>query len=160
MTRPLYFTLAQLRARIRLEILLQALDFDHKGQIADSTPSFVSLAEAVCTEIDEILGAPQGTFPVPFAAAPSTPNAVNEIALDLMECRVAKKVPTALVMDYKDVEKKARERLEELRTGWRGTGQKPPDPAANTGGAIFPSMPGVPRMGRPPIFGPKKWGIY
>ena len=166
--RVLYLTYRAILGRVRIELLLDVLDFDRDGVIDGVTGApgseeigdgpLGSLCASVCTEIDELLGKPQGNYTVPFAAAPDSPDAVTEIALDLLHARIGAMAPAVVVVDHVAMAREARKRLDDIRNGRRNMGQAPPDPPANTGGKLF----GVSLYNgqKTPIFAHKKWGIF
>ncbi len=164
--RVLYLTYQDVLRRVRKELLLSELDFDRDGVIDGVTGApgseeigdgpLGSLVASVCTEIDEVLGKPQGNYAVPFAAAPDSPDAVKEVALDLLHARIGAMAPAVVVVDHVAMAREARKRLDEIRNGRRNMGQAPPDPPANVGGALYPSLGAC----KSPIFGPGKWGIF
>lgn len=164
--RVLYLTYGAIKGRIRQELLLSVLDFDCDGRVDGVTGAdgaeeigegtLGSIVATVCTEIDELLGKPQGNYTVPFTAAPNTPDAVAEIALDLLHARIGAMAPGVVVVDHVAMAREARKRLDDIRNGRRNMGQAPPDPPANVGGAFYPSLGAC----KNPIFGPGKWGIF
>jgi len=162
--RTLYLTYAAISRRIRKEVLLAAFDWDRDG-VVDGVTGAVgeeeigdgpmgSIAETVCTEIDELLGEPQGNYVVPFDLP--APQAVQEVASDLFVARCGAMFPALIVMDHVTLQKEARKRLDEIRNGRRNMGETPPDPPANVGGALYPTL----GICKSPIFGQGKWGVF
>lgn len=166
--RIIYLTYGAIKGRIREELLLSVLDFDRNGVVDGVTGTtgaevigegtLGSLVVSVCTEIDELLGKPQGNYAVPFLAAPDSPDAVAEIALDLLHARIGAMAPNTVVVDHVAMAREARKRLDDLRNGRRNMGQAPPDPPANTGGKLFGTT--LLHGRRTPAFGPGKWGVF
>lgn len=164
--RVLYLTYGNITARIREELLLAVLDFDRDGRVDGVTGPkgeeiigdgpLGNLCAAACTEIDEVLGKPQGNYAVPFEAAPDSPSAVNEIATDLVVARIGAMAPTTIVVDHVALAREARKRYDEIRNGRRNMGQAPPDPPTNVGGELYPELGSC----KAPKFGPGKFGIF
>lgn len=162
--RVLYVTFGNIARRVRQELLLSVLDFNGDGIIDGVTGDpgeevigdgpLGELCAAACSEVDELLGKPQGNYTVPFALP--APGAIVEIATDLVVARIGAHAPTVVVVDHVALAREARKRLDDIRNGRRNMGEAPPDPPANVGGAFYPSLGAC----KNPIFGPGKWGIF
>jgi hypothetical protein len=76
MSRPLYFTLDDVTAKVPEATVTEALDDDRDGLLDDS--AWLAVAGAACNEVDSSLGQRYAT---PFPATPNTPPLVKHAAL-------------------------------------------------------------------------------
>lgn len=135
--RPIYASLDDLKGRVRIETLLNCLDFTRANTVTDAI--FRSaVANPSCADIDRQLG---GVFPgrVPFAdidADPATPDDIKELALDWYVWRLGSLYPTHMQVDVVPLWAKIQSDLKRIREGRDVINQAPPDPARNTGGTV------------------------
>lgn len=106
--------------------------------------------------VDEGVGEPHGNYPTPFSLPP--PTGVARIARDRCLAEAGKLRPAVFVVDHVQLLKDATRERDLLKKAHTGTGAAPPDPAANTGGALYPSI-SCP-ANKPKFVGSKKWGIF
>jgi hypothetical protein len=108
--------------------------------------------------VDEGVGEPHGNYPTPFALPP--PTGVARIARDRCFAEAGKLRPGSIgeVIDPMALLKDATRERDLLKKAHTGTGTAPPDPAANTGGAVYPS-PSCP-SNKPKFVGKWKFGIF
>ena len=123
--------------------------------------SVIQIDEIVITGssfVDEGLGEPNGTYPIPFSLPP--PGGVARIARDRCFAEAGKVRPATFqtVIDAAQLLKDATRERDLLRKAHTGTGAAPPDPAANTGGGVYPS-PSYP-SGKSKFNGVGKWGVF
>lgn len=142
------------RGMVRVELLQDLLDHDRDGFI-DRTALDV-FAEMASNEIDSKVGEPNGNYPVPFDLPP--PGKIADIAATLFVAYVGERHPTVVVVDHVSMLKRCERQLDELRKAYRGTAAAPPDPAYNTGGAVYPN-PAV-AANAPKFVGANKWGVF
>lgn len=108
--------------------------------------------------VDEGLGEPHGTYPIPFALPP--PGGVARIARDRCLAEAGKVRPAIFqtIIDATQLLKDATRERELLRKAHTGTGAAPPDPAYNTGGAVYPNI--AVAANKPKFVGTNKWGVF
>lgn len=108
--------------------------------------------------VDEGLGEPHGTYPIPFDLPP--PGGVARIARDRCLAEASKLRPAIFedTLDAMQLLKDATRERDLLRKAHTGTGAAPPDPGANVGGAVYPS-PSCPKN-KPKFVGANKWGLF
>jgi hypothetical protein len=106
--------------------------------------------------VDEGVGEPHGNYPVPFILPP--PTGVARIARDRCLAEAGKLRPAVFAVDHAQLLKDATRERELLKKAHTGTGASPPDPASNTGGAVYPSLAYA--SNKPKFNGTNKWGIF
>lgn len=96
-----------------------------------------NIITAGSSNVDGMLGAPHGNYTVPFGLPPS--DEISRYAYDFCIAEAGKFKPTVFVVDHSAIRKDTERALEKMRASARGTGESPPDPATNNGGAVYPS---------------------
>jgi phage gp36-like protein len=148
-----YITITDAENRLSAAIIRQIYDDDNNGT-ADTGPINQLIADAegyIDAAVDAI-------YPglLPFNPVPRE---VKRLTLDAVEYYAARRHPEVVRRDWEKLKRVLDNDLKELRIQNRTIGEKPPDPAANQGGAM---VPGVGQGLVVPIFygSTCKWGIY
>lgn len=140
-----------------IEVWLEAFGLRSRPGYLDPI-SIDQLAISGSSFVDEGVGEPHGNYPTPFALPP--PSGVARIARDRAFAEAAKLRPGTIgqMIDGMELLKAAVRERDLLKKAHTGTGSAPPDPAANTGGAVYPS-PNCP-ANKPKFVGKWKFGIF
>lgn len=121
------------RGKIRFEYLHEALKDPGRPGMLDEL-----LVDELCISasgmIDGKLGAPNGNYDVPFDVAQM--GDIGRLALDFWVAEAGKAHPNVIVVDHVQLRKDAERELDMIRKAMAGTGETPPDPAANVGGKV------------------------
>jgi len=137
----------ELQAKLRIETILKVFDPLRTGT---PDPDRIALIEQPANaDIDSALLGPGGIYP-----ELSSPFRVKlvELALMGMEWRMGYHWQSLWPIDWVTIKQMVDADLDKIRKGHKTLGGKPPDPAANQGGAVIPgSMHGVVKKGG--IFG-------
>lgn len=155
MPQTLYADIDDLKTRVRLDTLLECLDWNRDGVI--DTVAAAAILEPASTDIDMELQTCSGIYPEPFRAP--FPPSLRDLALDGAQWRLGALYPTFYVIDHMTLRVDTRKRLDRIRTGQLNLGQKPAEPSAIQGGRIWPDLSKVSQ--KPAIFiqdGTGRWG--
>ena len=150
----MYFTLQELEHRLGPTTVKAIYDDDNNGE-ADAGP-----LEQVMIDATAIIDAAiESIYDLPLAD-PYPPRVVC-LALDAAEYLACKRHAEYVRRDWKALKEELEHDLDKLRTQKRSMGRSPPDPAANQGGAVYPT-PDPTNNVNVPIFstGAGKWGIF
>lgn len=121
------------RGRLAFEFLLEALGDRSRPGMLDARMVNTHCLD-VAGMVDGKLGTPNGNYDVPFALAYL--GDIGRLSLDLWVAEAGKSHPNAIVVDHVQLRKDAERELDMIRKAMAGVGTKPPDPAANVGGAV------------------------
>jgi hypothetical protein len=156
-----WWTLEDLQDRLSEYRVAELLDDDNEGT-ADAGAVKPGPLERLQRDSDSYVGAALAdVYPnYPFAAN-AVPNECIRLSLDAAEMFLAKRHPTVIRMNWLELKEALDKDLDRVRTAKRSLGQRPPDPAANHGGAVYPT-PGRLTGNLGPIFsgGRGKWGFF
>ncbi len=152
-----WWTLEDLQDRLSEYQVAELLDDDNESAGAKAGP-----LERLQRDSDSYVGAALAdVYPsYPFAAS-AVPNECIRLSLDAAEMFLAKRHPSVMRTSWLQLKEALDKDLDRVRTAKRSLGQKPPDPAANHGGAVYPT-PSYRTGNTGPIFsgGRGKWGIF
>ena len=158
MAQTLYAALAELKARVREELLILAYDHLDQGQ-PDGSALMTDIIIPANGDIDASLCGPGGIFPTGLGMPPY-PAKIVEIAVDGMHFRLGSRFPTIVVVDHRWLEKKVAKDLDDIRRSkGKSLGMSIVEPSSIQGGYITPDIAGPPKT---PMFSGKKgkWGIF
>lgn len=140
---------------IPIEMWLEAFgDRQRPGMLSLLSMNYVATVGS--SFVDEGVGEPHGNYPIPFELPP--PGAVARIACDRCLAEAGKLKPTVFVVDHVQLLRDAMRERDLLKKAHTGTGAAPPDPASNTGGAVYPNPACA--ANQPKYVGANKWGIF
>jgi phage gp36-like protein len=150
----MYFTQEELEQRLGPTAVKRIYDDKNTGT-ADA-----SALDRVTRDATAIVDAAiESIYDLPLAEP--YPDRVVCLALDAAEYLAARRHPEYVKRDWRVLKEELERDLDRLRTQKRSMGRAPPDPAANQGGAVYPT-PDPTNQQNVPIFlgGAGKWGIF
>jgi phage gp36-like protein len=131
-----YITQAQLENRLSATRVARIYD-DNRDGSADANP----IAQLIADASGKVASYLRGSYDLDTVAA-STPNEVVRLTLDVAFAMAAQRHPEVVRVDWQPLMQAAEKDLERLRKGeTRLDVVGPPEPAANTGGAVYQQDP-------------------
>lgn len=153
-----WWTREDLEDRLSEDVVRQCLDDDNTG-----TPKPGAL-ERLQRDSQSFVGAAlQDVYPsYPFEGENGPPpDECVRLSLDAAEMFIAKRHPEVIRLSWVDLKNAIDKDLDRVRTAKRSLGKRPPDPAANHGGAVYPTPDPATGMNVPIFSGAAgKWGIF
>lgn len=156
-----WWTLEDLQDRLSEAQIAECLDDDNEGDENGSAAKPGPL-ERLQRDADSLVHeALCDVYPDSPFAGMSVPDACVRLSLDAAVMYLAQRHPAVIKLDWERLREILDKDLDRHRTAKRGLGKKPPGPAANHGGAVYPT-PSLQTGNTGPIFsgGRGKWGIF
>ena len=151
-----WWTREDIEDRLSATVVKECLDDDNTGE-----PKPGVLERLHRDSVSYVGGALADVYPdFPFEGV-GVPNECTRLALNWVRMELALRHPEVIQHSWKDLDAVLDREVKDIRTAKRSLAKKPPDPAANHGGAVYPTPDPLGGTNVPIFSGAQgRWGIF